>query len=80
MTLAHHGTAAVAFAGVLALLATRAHEAWVKIEARTQPRPSHLMLAYAVTDDRHVDFFQNVLVLAKVIEGILTPTSCPTSG
>lgn len=32
-----------------------------------------------MTDDRHVDFFEDVLVLAEVTEGVFAPPGCPAA-
>lgn len=77
LTLANHGTAAVTLACVLALLASRANEARVKVEARSQTSATHLVLAHGVAYDRHVHLLQDVLVLAEVPEGVLAPAGGP---
>lgn len=79
VTLAHHRTTAVALAGVLPFLATGADEAWMQVEAGTQSRPLHLLLAHVVADNRYVHFLQYVLILAIVAESVLAPAGGPAS-
>lgn len=79
LTLADHRTAAVALAGILALLAAGADEARVEIEAGSQPRPPHLLLAHVIADDRYVHFLQYVLIFAVIAEGVLAPSGGPAS-
>lgn len=79
LTLADHRATAVALAGILALLAAGADEARMEVEAGPQPRPSHLLLAHLVADDRYVHLLQYILKFAVVAEGVLAPSGGPTS-
>lgn len=79
MAFAYHGTTAVAFASVFAFLASGTDEARMKTEACSESRSPHLTFTDLIVYYRHVDFLQNILVLAKFPESVFTPPSRPTS-
>lgn len=76
--LAHHWSATVTLACVLALFTTGTNETGMQLEIVAQSGVLHLTLTLSEPYDRHVNFFKDVLVFAKVTKGVFTPTGCPT--
>lgn len=79
VTFANQWTTAIALAGILAFLATGTDEPWIQGVAVAQTGLAELVLALLMVDDRDIDFLEDVLVLAVVTEGILTPTGRPAA-
>lgn len=77
--LAHHWSATVTLARVLALLTPCTNETRMQLEIVAQSGVLHLTLTLRESYDRHVNFFEDVLVFAKVTKGVFTPTGGPTS-
>lgn len=67
-------------ASVLSFLSSCADESRVQFETVSQAGVPQLLLALLVVDDWHVDLLQDVLVLAKVTECVLTPSRGPATG
>lgn len=51
----------------------------MKVVAVAETRLTQLVLALVLVDDRHIDLLQDVLVLAVVTEGVLTPSGSPAA-
>lgn len=79
VAVAHQWATSVTLAGILTFLTTGANEARVQIVAISETSLTELILALVVVHDRDVHLLEDVLVLAVIAEGILTPAGSPAA-
>lgn len=80
VALADQWTAAIALAGILALLAAGADKAGIELVAVAKTRVAQLGFALMMRQNGHIDLLQYVLVFAVLTESILAPASGPAAG
>lgn len=76
---ANQWATSVTLARILTFLSAGTNETRVQVVAISKTSLTELVLALVVVHDWHIDFLEDVLVLAVIAEGILTPTGCPAA-